>query len=441
MGDYYIVPILIAIAVYIYCSVGLKKLQNPKPPKAPVPNYHPLPITPPMKYYAPGADIFPEPPEMESEPSETISGEELEEFLLNEFKIDVEVIETTQSPSLDIHHLRLNKMTDLGTKMNRALEGMKARYNLPFSQMSSRIGDIAIAAPREDKQFVYLRDVMDTPEFEELADNPDAIPAVIGIDENNNPVCIDLTKAPHFLVAGVTGSGKSVCANSMLLSALASRTPDQLEVVLIDVKQVEMAPYNGLPHLKTMTFAPFGSVGMEGAYRVKQVFTEPGDAETALQSIINTMQYRYAEAKRLGVRKLGKEYPHILVIIDEMADLMLSPAFGKSIENKIVRIAQLARAAKIHLVCCTQLPNVKVLTGLIRANMPCRMVFHCSTATDSRVSLGRSGAENFLGNGDGVISQPDKGEIRIQAAYSDEYDVAALVEYYLESGEPYTNGI
>ena len=435
MGDYYIVPILIAIVGYIYCSVGLKKLQNPKPEKpAAAPNYQPLPISPPMTYYAPGADIFPEPPEKDDEPY-TMKETVLEEFLLDEFDIGANVLDTTHSPNLSTYHVNLDMVRDM-KKLPAALKALKMRLKLDAVQAESEIADFSITIPRTDRQYVYLRDVMETIEFDRLADNPDAIPAVIGVDDNNEPVCIDLAKAPHFLVVGTTGSGKSVCVNSMLLSALARRTPDQLQVVLIDVKRTELTPYNSIPHLKPMTFLPAGGVGMEGAYVVKRVITEAGDADTALRAMINEMEARYEEAERNGARGTGRERPHILIIIDELADLMMNPDYGKSIERSIVRLAQLARAARMHLICSTQSPTAKVTTSLIRANLPARLAFKVSTPIESRIAFSKNGAEKLLGNGDGYLVMG--GDRRIQAAYSDMDDVAALVEYYLESGEPYT---
>ncbi len=277
---------------------------------------------------------------------------------------------------------------------------------------------IGIEMPNPTPNFVYLREMMNVL----LVDKDDyEIPVTLGQTISGEPLITDLVSLPHLLVAGATGAGKSAGINSILSGILMTKSPDEVRMVLVDPKMVEMYPYEGIPHLLT------------------PVITDMELVVNALQWAVEEMRRRYRLLKQVGVRNI-KEYndrmgyialPYIVIVVDEMADLMLST--GVDVESKIVRLTQMARAIGIHMILATQRPSVDVITGLIKANIPSRMAFTVSTVTDSRVILDRPGAETLIGKGDMIYKAPQVGQpVRVQGAFTTTNDVNNIVRFIKE---------
>jgi S-DNA-T family DNA segregation ATPase FtsK/SpoIIIE len=267
---------------------------------------------------------------------------------------------------------------------------------------------------------VGLRETLESPTF---AKGKHKLPIPLGRDVNGRYVVGDLTRMPHLLIAGATGSGKSICLNSIISTFLATRSPDDLKLLMIDPKMVELTGYNGVPHLQ----AP--------------VVTEMDKVVGALRLTLKEMERRYTIFSKLGVRNLegyrmkladessGEPLPYLAVIIDELADLMMTAP--DEVETLLVRLAQMARATGIHLIIATQRPSVDVLTGLIKANVPSRISFAVSSVTDSRVILDMPGAERLLGRGDMLFLPPDAAKPqRIQGAFIEDRDVHSIVQHW-----------
>lgn len=259
------------------------------------------------------------------------------------------------------------------------------------------------------REIVTLRQVIGTRHFN---DYRTATSAALGVDTAGIPVYVDVSAMPHILIAGATGSGKSVALNSLICSMLYCATPERVRFVMIDPKRVELAAYAGLPHMA----AP--------------ICTDTWEAIDLLRSICAMMDSRYKRLAKLGVRDVGQtDIPRVIVIIDELADLMLMSR--KTVEPLIVRIAQIGRAAGIHLIAATQKPLVSVITGLIQANMPCKLALQTASVNDSVRILGHKGAEKLVGRGDALLKLPDRvEEIRMQCAYTSLDDVSAVVNYW-----------
>jgi S-DNA-T family DNA segregation ATPase FtsK/SpoIIIE len=307
---------------------------------------------------------------------------------LREFGLEGEVVNVRVGPVITRYEVKLASGVRLG-KVRAVIE------DLGIALMSGHVRILApipgtsligFEIPNKEPATIGLNKVL--AEY----DGKQKLPMCIGVDTVGKPRIFDLVKMPHLLIAGQTGSGKSVCLNSIILSLIFTKTPDEVQLILIDPKRVEMTNYKDLPHLN------------------QPVIVEPAEAAQAFKDLTVEMERRYKVLSEAGVRNIesynasGLKMPYIVVIADEMADLMMSS--GKELETMIVRLAQLARAIGIHLVLATQKPIVKVITGLIKSNMPSRIAFQVASKGDSRVILDTNGAESLVGRGDMLMSYP-----------------------------------
>ncbi|EEF2486908.1 TPA: DNA translocase FtsK [Salmonella enterica subsp. enterica serovar Orientalis] len=453
--------------------------QQPQQPVAPQPQYqqpqqptapqdsliHPLlmrngdsrplqrPTTP-----LPSLDLL-TPPPSEVEPVDTFALEQmarLVEARLADFRIKADVVNYSPGPVITRFELNLApgvkaaRISNLSRDLARSLSTVAVRVvevipGKPY---------VGLELPNKKRQTVYLREVLDNAKFRE---NPSPLTVVLGKDIAGEPVVADLAKMPHLLVAGTTGSGKSVGVNAMILSMLYKAQPEDVRFIMIDPKMLELSVYEGIPHLLT------------------EVVTDMKDAANALRWSVNEMERRYKLMSALGVRNLAgynekiaeaarmgrpipdpywkpgdsmdvqhpvlEKLPYIVVLVDEFADLMMT--VGKKVEELIARLAQKARAAGIHLVLATQRPSVDVITGLIKANIPTRIAFTVSSKIDSRTILDQGGAESLLGMGDMLYSGPNSTmPVRVHGAFVRDQEVHAVVQDWKARGRPqYVDGI
>jgi len=309
--------------------------------------------------------------------------------------------------------VRISKIVALADDLALALSASPVRIEAPVPGESY----IGIEVPNTAPTLVSLRGVLEDPAFQEI-DSPLAIP--LGRDVSGEAVAADLHKLPHLLIAGATGSGKSVAMNAIICGLLFNNPPERVKMVMVDPKRVEFPGYNGIPHL----LAP--------------VVTDPEEASGALSWLLKEMDERYNKFAETGVRNIGgynekmppeQQLPYIVMFVDELADLMMTSP--EVIEAKLVRLAQMARATGIHLVIATQRPSVDVVTGLIKANFPARLAFAVSSQIDSRVILDEPGAEKLLGRGDGIFMAPDSPQLRrIQGCFVSDSEIETLVGWW-----------
>ncbi|TGD67975.1 DNA translocase FtsK [Escherichia coli] len=471
-----------------------QQYQQPQQPVAPQPQYQQpqQPVAPQQQYQQPQQPVAPQqqdtllhpllmrngdsrplhkpttplpsldlltPPLSEVEPVDTFALEQmarLVEARLADFRIKADVVNYSPGPVITRFELNLApgvkaaRISNLSRDLARSLSTVAVRVvevipGKPY---------VGLELPNKKRQTVYLREVLDNAKFR---DNPSPLTVVLGKDIAGEPVVADLAKMPHLLVAGTTGSGKSVGVNAMILSMLYKAQPEDVRFIMIDPKMLELSVYEGIPHLLT------------------EVVTDMKDAANALRWCVNEMERRYKLMSALGVRNLAgynekiaeadrmmrpipdpywkpgdsmdaqhpvlKKEPYIVVLVDEFADLMMT--VGKKVEELIARLAQKARAAGIHLVLATQRPSVDVITGLIKANIPTRIAFTVSSKIDSRTILDQAGAESLLGMGDMLYSGPNSTlPVRVHGAFVRDQEVHAVVQDWKARGRPqYVDGI
>lgn len=348
---------------------------------------------------------------------------------LHNFNVRAKVVNVTQGPSVTRFEVqpepgvKVNKITNLTDDIKLSLAAKDIRMEAPIPGKHT----IGIEVPNRESRPVCISEVIASPAFQEPSS---PLTAALGLDISGQPIVTDLSKMPHGLIAGATGSGKSVCINSILVSLLYKSSPDELKMLLIDPKMVELAPYNRIPHL------------------VSPVITDVKAATAALKWAVEEMERRYELFAHTGVRdikrfnelaKRNKQYsdmlPYLVIVIDELADLMMmSPA---DVEEAICRIAQKARACGIHLIIATQRPSVDVITGLIKANVPTRVAFSVSSSVDSRTIIDGSGAERLLGKGDMLFLENGSSKpVRLQGTFVSDDEIDDIIRHVREQREP-----
>jgi S-DNA-T family DNA segregation ATPase FtsK/SpoIIIE len=339
---------------------------------------------------------------------------------LSMFKIEGDVVRTYSGPIVTTFefkpapNVKVSKILNLQDDLAMALKAQTIRIQAPIPGKDV----VGIEVPNEDVDTIYLRDLL---ESELFVNSASPLTMILGKDIVGNAFVTDLKKLPHLLIAGTTGSGKSVGINSMILSLLYKNSPDNLKLIMIDPKMLEFSMYNDIPHLLT------------------PVITKPNTAINALANMVGEMERRYqlmAKTKTKNIenynekaRKNGEQaFPYIVIVIDELADLMMTS--GKDVELSIARLAQMARASGIHLIVATQRPSVDVVTGLIKANLPSRISYKVGQKVDSKIILDAMGAESLLGRGDMLFTPPGSSNlVRIHAPWSDETEIEQVVDY------------
>jgi len=356
---------------------------------------------------------------------------------LRDYGVEGKVVGVRPGPIVTVYEfkpapgIKVNRILNLEDDLALALSALSVRIQAPIPGKPV----VGIEIPNPVRETVHLKDVVSSESFQRANSK---LTLAIGKDISGNPFVIDLARLPHLLVAGSTGSGKSVSINCMICSMLFKVTPDEVKFLLIDPKMLELSSYEGIPHL------------------LLPVVTDPKEAAIALRWMVEEMERRYSIMAEKGIRNIDKynqkmreetlpppeegstpkkKIPYVVVVIDELADLMI--VSGREVEESIIRLAQMARAAGIHLILATQRPSVDVLTGLIKVNFPARISFQVSTKTDSRTILDAHGAEHLLGSGDMLFLPPGSSKLRrVHGAYISEGEIRKIAEFWRRQGSP-----
>lgn len=383
----------------------------------------------PRDFKLPATKLFQAPvKEKKSKMNEAIIDKKIADLLekLAMFKIEGDVVRTYTGPVVTTFefkpapHVKVSKILNLQDDLAMALKAETIRIQAPIPGKDV----VGIEVPNEDMQTIYIREMLESDIFQN-AKSP--LTMILGKDIVGKPFVTDLKKLPHLLIAGTTGSGKSVGINAMIISLLYKNSPDNLKLVMIDPKMLEFSMYNDIPHLLT------------------PVITKPTEAINALSNIVAEMERRYAlmsQTKTKNIENYNEKskkegfdaFPYIVVVIDELADLMMTS--GKEVELSIARLAQMARASGIHLIVATQRPSVDVVTGLIKANLPSRISYKVGQRVDSKIILDSMGAESLLGRGDMLFTPPGAPSlVRLHAPWSMESEIENVVDFLKDQRE------
>jgi len=386
-------------------------------------------VAKPKNFKLPKLDFLQKAPKTKKKVNEVEIDQKIDDIMakLQQFKVDGEVVRTYSGPLVTTFefkpapNVKVSKILGLQDDLAMALSAETIRIQAPIPGRDV----VGIEIPNANIDTIYLREILESDIFKESKSN---LTVALGKDIVGNPFVTDIKKLPHLLIAGTTGSGKSVGINAMILSLLYRNDPDHLKLMLIDPKMLEFSMYNDIPHLIT------------------PVITEPAKAIAALANMVGEMERRYklmADSRTKNIenynekaKKEGVEpFPFIVIVIDELADLMMNG--GKEVELSIARLAQKSRACGIHLVVATQRPSVDVVTGLIKANLPSRLSYRVGTRIDSKVILDALGADSLLGRGDGLFTPPGStGLVRIHAPWNTEDEIDEVVEFLKAQREP-----
>ena len=385
----------------------------------------------PKNWEFPLLKFLKEPPKAKKEVNEAEIDKKIKILIekLKQFKVDGDVVRYYVGPVVTtfefkpLPHIKVSKILALQDDLAMALKAQSIRIQAPIPGKDV----VGIEIPNEKQDTIYLREILESDIFQN-AKSP--LTLALGKDIVGSPFVTDLAKLPHLLIAGTTGSGKSVGINAMILSLLYRNSPDELKIIMIDPKMLEFSIYNDIPHLLT------------------PVITDAKKAITALNAMVKEMERRYKLMAKMRVKnienynkKSNEKMPYIVIIIDELADLMMTS--GKDVEYSIARLAQMARASGIHLIVATQRPSVDVVTGLIKANLPSRISFKVGQKIDSKVILDQFGAESLLGRGDMLFTPPGiTGLLRLHAPFTSEEEIEKIVEFLKSQREvEYDNSI
>lgn len=376
------------------------------------------------EYHLPSLDLLDTPPPLSSRQikEDLVSNAKILEETLGDFGVSVHVADIERGPVITRYELepapgvKVQKITTLSDDIALAMKAHSVRIVAPIPG-KSRVG---VEVPNSHSSIVYLKEVLSSDEYRNSSSK---LTLALGKDIAGKPVIADLGEMPHLLIAGTTGSGKTVCVNSLIMSILFNASPQDVKFLMVDPKMVELAPFNGLPH----SLCP--------------AVTDPKKVSVALNWVVNEMEQRYTFLAKVGVRNIEaynqkqEKLPYIVVIIDELADLMAVAA--NHIENAITRLAQLSRAVGIHLILATQRPSVDVITGVIKANFPARVSFKVASKVDSRTVLDMNGADKLLGHGDMLFLKPgDAKPTRAQGSLIQDKEIERVVEFIKSQQEP-----
>jgi S-DNA-T family DNA segregation ATPase FtsK/SpoIIIE len=375
-------------------------------------------------YHLPSLDLLDSPPPLEARQikEDLAANARILEETLEDFSISAKVTDIERGPVITRYELepapgvKLNRIVALSDDIALAMKAQSVRIIAPIPGK----GRVGVEVPNMQSSFVYLKEILASKEFQEAGSK---LTLALGKDISGQPIIADLDEMPHLLIAGTTGSGKTVCVNALILTLLFRVSPNELKFLMIDPKMVELMPFNGLPHL------------------LCPVVTDARKASAALNWVVNEMEERYRLLAKVGVRNIEsynekqEKLPYIVVIIDEFADLMT--VAREQIENAITRLAQLSRAVGIHLMLATQRPSVDVITGVIKANLPARISFKVASKVDSRTVLDMNGADKLLGKGDMLFLRPGESKlIRIQGALVSDKEIGKVVNFIKDQAEP-----